>query len=73
MRLSFKGNLGIREVSGESFSGLRDLNSLDLSECGIENIRHEAFTHLENLAYLRLESNALKTLSPGNTFPPKLR
>ena len=73
MRLSLKGNLGIREVSGDSFAGLKDLTSLDLSECGIETIRQDAFTNLENLAYLRLESNTLKTLSPGNTFPPKLR
>ena len=73
MRLSLKGNVGIREVSGDSFSGMKDLNSLDLSECGIENIRSGAFTHLENLAYLRLESNVLKTISPGRTFPPNLR
>ena len=73
MRLSLKGNLGIREVSSESFSGLKDLTSLDLSECGIENVRHNAFSHLGNLAYLRLESNSLKTLSPRESFPPKLR
>ena len=73
MRLSLKGNVEIREVSGDSFSGMKDLNSLDLSECGIENIRSGAFTHLEQLNYLRLESNNLKTLSPGKTFPSNLR
>ena len=73
MRLSLKGNLGIREVSGDSFSGMKDLNYLDLSECGIENILRGAFTHLKNLAYLRLHSNVLKTISPVRAFPPDLR
>ena len=73
MRLSLKGNVGIREVSGESFSGIKDLNSLDLSECGIQNITSGAFSHLDKLRFLKLESNSLITLSPGNTLPSKLR
>ena len=73
MRLSLRGNVGIREVSGDAFSGLKDLTSLDLSECGIETVSQDAFTSLGDLAYLRLESNNLRTLSPQRTFPPNLR
>ena len=69
MKLSLKGNVGIREVSGESFTGMQHLAHLDLSECGIENIRRGAFSHLKNLKYLMLEGNMLKTLAPMKTFP----
>ena len=69
MKISLKGNIGIREVSGESFTGIQHLNHLDLSECGIENIRRGAFSHLQDLKFLMLDGNMLKTLAPMKTFP----
>ena len=73
MRLSLRGNPGIRHVRADAFSGLGDLTSIDLSECGIAAVEPGAFSFLENLAYLRLESNKIETLSPEKTFPPNLR
>ena len=72
MKLSLKGNVGIREVSGESFTGMQQLTHLDLSECGIENILRGAFSHLKELKFLMLEGNMLKTVAPQRTFPPDL-
>ena len=72
MRLSLRGNL-IREIGEEDFYFLKDLNSLDLAHCGIETVDEDAFRNLQNLEYLRLDGNQLKTMTPLRSFSPKLR
>ena len=73
MRLSFRGNKEIRQITDDAFEGLTDLNSIDFSDCGVTVIKERAFSSLKNLAYLRLESNKLTSLVPSHTFPPNLR
>ena len=72
MRLSLRGNR-IKEIGDSTFRDVAELNSLDVSDCGIEAIAAKAFAGLKNLEYLQLENNRLTTLSPSISFPSKLR
>ena len=72
MRLSLRSN-HIRSVGQEAFRGLHEMVHLDLSQCGLEDVHPYAFRGLDSLEYLRLEANRLTTLSPTQSFPPKLR
>ncbi|CAB4062554.1 unnamed protein product [Lepeophtheirus salmonis] len=64
----------IRRIRGSAFSNLRDLNTLELNDCGLEVIDMHAFNGLRHLQYLKLHSNKLQYFSPSSeSFPPNLR
>ena len=73
MRLCWWPIPGMWQVRADAFEGLAELTSIDLSQCSISDLQDGAFAFLNNLAYLRLESNKIKTLSPTRTFPTNLR
>ena len=68
MVLNLRGN-PIRQVPGDSFLKLQELQTLDLAECQITSIQPEALSPLHNLIWLKLENNLLVHLDPLSGFP----
>ena len=68
MVLNLRGN-PIRQVPGDSFLKLQELQTLDLAECQITSIQPEALIPLHNLIWLKLENNLLVHLDPLSGFP----
>ena len=68
MVLNLRGN-PIRQVPGDAFLKLQELQTLDLAECQITSIQPEALNPLHNLVWLKLESNLLVHLDPLSGFP----
>ncbi|XP_050538604.1 uncharacterized protein LOC126904018 [Daktulosphaira vitifoliae] len=64
--LSLKKNVGI--FMGPSFLISNSLNDLDLSECGLKNLKNVYFDRLPNLKYLSVSKNKLTNL--GYQFGP---
>ncbi len=73
MRLSLRGNPGLSRLRRSDLAHLPDLNSLDLGECGLEEVEEGALAEADKLEYLRLEGNRLRTINPKLTFPHSLR
>lgn len=62
--LILRGNI-FRTLLEDSFIGLSNLVSLDLTSCEIGTINPRAFNGLDNLHILNLQLNHLSTLPPG--------
>ncbi len=73
MRLSLRGNTGLSRLKKGDLANLPELNSLDLSGCGLEEVEDGALGKLVRLEYLRLEDNRLRSIDPVAAFPPSLR
>src|SRR6218665_257065 len=67
LQLNMNGNHFASPLLHRSnFSGLARLEHLYLSECGVEGIEVGTFLELQNLKWLDLSNNRLRTLSPSS-------
>lgn len=73
MRLNLRGNVGLTRLRKEDLEHLPDINSLDLGDCGLEEVEEGALAQSSKLEYLTLEGNRLRTIAPLLTFPNSLR
>ena len=71
MKLDLSGN-PIKLIRSGAFGSLKFVTNLALSHCDIETVEKGAFTGMERLRQLKLDSNNLHHLSSEGLFPKTL-